>query len=146
MDAYAVLGLRPGATKDQIKARYRELARLWHPDRNKTAGAGAKMQEINRAYESLMSGRVRSAADQDGKTPYEKWYRDQQAGKRQGFKEEKWQDPFGFQHPFTDEWAKNIKKEFEKYQYTDAWASGTHTNARPMKKCPHCNGSGEIPA
>lgn len=31
--AYRVLGLAPGATLDEIKMAYRDLAQVWHPDR-----------------------------------------------------------------------------------------------------------------
>ena len=31
--AYRVLGLVPGATMDEVKTAYRDLAQVWHPDR-----------------------------------------------------------------------------------------------------------------
>ena len=48
--ALAVLGLPPDATRQQIKRRYRELAKKYHPDR------GGDQQELRRiiaAYELL---------------------------------------------------------------------------------------------
>ena len=53
---YKVLGLDRNATLEQIKARYRELALKWHPDRNK-AGKGQatkKFTKINDAYEKII--------------------------------------------------------------------------------------------
>jgi len=32
-DFYATLGVKPGASKDDIKAAYRKAAMKWHPDR-----------------------------------------------------------------------------------------------------------------
>ena len=53
---YKVLGLDRNATLEQIKARYRELALKWHPDRNKTGKEQAtkKFTKINDAYEKII--------------------------------------------------------------------------------------------
>ncbi len=49
--ALAVLGLPPNATRQQIKQRYRVLAKKHHPDRG---GDQREMQRIIAAYELLM--------------------------------------------------------------------------------------------
>lgn len=49
--ALAVLGLPPNATRQQIKRRYRALAKRHHPDRG---GDQRQMQRIIAAYEFLM--------------------------------------------------------------------------------------------
>ena len=49
-EAYAELGLHPGATDAQLKASWRRLVAAWHPDRNAAADAGHRMQSINKAY------------------------------------------------------------------------------------------------
>lgn len=49
--ALAVLGLPPSATRQQIKRRYRVLAKQHHPDRG---GDQRQMQRIIAAYELLM--------------------------------------------------------------------------------------------
>jgi hypothetical protein len=54
VDPYAVLGVRADATADELAARYHELAKRWHPDRA-GAEAGARMAEINSAYDVLRS-------------------------------------------------------------------------------------------
>jgi len=57
-DPYKVLGVKPGASYDEIKKAYRELVKKYHPDRyrdNPLADlAEEKMREINEAYEYLM--------------------------------------------------------------------------------------------
>lgn len=52
------LDLSKGATFDQVKAAYRELVKIWHPDRfahdaKLQTRANAKLVEINAAYERL---------------------------------------------------------------------------------------------
>ncbi len=49
--ALAILGLPPNATPQQIKRRYRALAKRYHPDRG---GDQRQMQKIIAAYELLM--------------------------------------------------------------------------------------------
>ena len=50
-DYYAVLGLLPSATADDIGSAYRRLAKLHHPDRNPNKpNTGRRMRDINVAY------------------------------------------------------------------------------------------------
>lgn len=58
-DPYAVLGIEPGATPEEIGRAYREQMKLYHPDRVAALGeelralAHAKSLEIQRAYEEI---------------------------------------------------------------------------------------------
>ena len=53
MDAYIVLGIPVGASFEEIKVAFRELALLWHPDRNFSPEASGKFKEIKNAFEFL---------------------------------------------------------------------------------------------
>lgn len=60
-DPYSVLGVSSGASDEEIKRAYRELARKYHPDNyqdNPLADlAEEKMKEINEAYEAIQKMR-----------------------------------------------------------------------------------------
>src|SRR6218665_1362523 len=51
---YAVLGVAPNATQDDIKKNFRKLALLYHPDKNaENEFAAIRFREIQEAYEIL---------------------------------------------------------------------------------------------
>jgi DnaJ domain len=70
-DYYALLGLKSGASKEEVKKAYRALARKWHPDVNSAANAGAKFAEITDAYDALMEGRVSNPTVQSRTSYYQ---------------------------------------------------------------------------
>jgi hypothetical protein len=60
--AFEVLELAPSATQDEVKARFRALAKEWHPDRitnnaPKAAEADVRMSQINVAYSVICEAR-----------------------------------------------------------------------------------------
>lgn len=54
---FAVLGLRPTASLEDVKRAYRRLAMRWHPDRNPTAAAESEFKRIKAAYELILDPR-----------------------------------------------------------------------------------------
>jgi hypothetical protein len=56
-DPFAVLGVAPNASADEVAAAYRSLAKRWHPDRAEGPQAARRMAEINAAYDLLRSER-----------------------------------------------------------------------------------------
>lgn len=63
-DYYSVLGVEPNAGEAEIKSAYRRLARKYHPDVSKEAGAEEKFKSVNEAYEALRDPARRKAYDQ----------------------------------------------------------------------------------
>jgi nitrate reductase gamma subunit len=66
-DPYSVLGVARTASDSEIRAAYRALVAKYHPDRHQGNPleelAGARMTEINRAYEILSDPARRAAFD-----------------------------------------------------------------------------------
>lgn len=65
-DYYEILGIQKSANKQDIKKAYRQLAKKYHPDKNKEAGAAEKFNEMQEAYDVLSDDQKRSAYDQYG--------------------------------------------------------------------------------
>jgi hypothetical protein len=56
--AYRTLGLKPGASRDEVRQAHRDLVQVWHPDRfagneRLQAKAGRNVQRINEAFALL---------------------------------------------------------------------------------------------
>lgn len=123
-DYYRILGVKETATAEEIRKRYRALARKYHPDSNPDNQEAKRMfQEIGEAYEVLGDEKKRGAYDRERGAAKEK---KPEAGRRQsggGKREEKefpfsdvssrFEQFFGF-HPRTGEVPRKGQKQGEK--------------------------------
>ena len=93
---YRDLGLRRSATQTEIKAAYRDLAKRYHPDKNKAPNADTKFKQVAAAHETLSDPDKRRLYDMYG-DDYENVQKQrsqqQQQYRRQDF------DPFGRRRP-----------------------------------------------
>jgi molecular chaperone DnaJ len=70
-DYYDILGVKKGATDDEIKKAYRGLAKKHHPDKNKgNKDAENKFKEISEAYAVLSDREKREQYDRLGKEAF----------------------------------------------------------------------------
>src|SRR6266568_2687271 len=65
-DDYRELDLKPGASLEEVKSSYRELALFWHPDQfhdqpGRLPRAHQKMTRINLAYERIRKALARES-------------------------------------------------------------------------------------
>ncbi|MDB5238471.1 MAG: chaperone protein DnaJ, molecular chaperone DnaJ [Candidatus Kaiserbacteria bacterium] len=65
-DYYEILGIKKGATEEDIKSAFRKLAHKYHPD--KKGGDEAKFKEASEAYSVLSDKKKRAEYDTYGKT------------------------------------------------------------------------------
>jgi len=84
-DYYRILGIRQGASEDEIRRAYRKKAMEFHPDRNHSPEAQEKFIRVNEAYEYLTSHpHGRNITEEEVRKNYQAWvdYRQAQARKR----------------------------------------------------------------
>lgn len=82
-DPYQVLGLQRGASDEEVKRAYRQLAKKYHPDMNPGDAHAAKMMnDINAAYDQIKNPPKQTTTQHDY-DPFAGWYRQQQTHQNQ---------------------------------------------------------------
>jgi hypothetical protein len=84
-DYYRILGIRQGASEDEIRRAYRKKAMEYHPDRNHSPEAEEIFIRVTEAYEYLTSHpHGRNISEEEVRRNYQAWvnYRQAEARKR----------------------------------------------------------------
>lgn len=81
-DPYKILGLQRGASDEDVKKAYRQLAKKYHPDMNPGDEHAAKMMnDINAAYDQIKNP-PKQTATQNAYDPFSGWYQQSQRQQR----------------------------------------------------------------
>ena len=125
MDLYELLEVSREATKDEIKAKYRELAKKYHPDRhvNSTPAEKEKAENmfkaINNAYEVLIDDNRRAEYDREKGTGRD-YFNQKKKTKSSSTNEESYEDIYNrfsksnMEDMFNDFIKKGTKSKEEK--------------------------------
>ncbi len=116
-DYYFILGVAENASYDEIKLKYRELVKRWHPDNCKELNAHDKFVEIAEAYEILKSTETRILYDRERAE-----YRNKQNSSYGGYGKS---STYGG-HKNTDndtEWEQFLKRQKEANQQAEYYAN-----------------------
>ena len=74
MNPYEVLGIKPGASQEEIKSAYRKLVKQYHPDQYRDNPlqelAEKKLAEVNEAYQMLTNGNASSSSSSYSSNSY----------------------------------------------------------------------------
>ncbi len=92
--SFEILELKPATSIEELKQAYRELVKVWHPDRFQNDSklyyrAQEKLKELNRAYELLSDFLARVAEEEFGasQNTTKKYEAEQQEAKKHATKE-----------------------------------------------------------
>ena len=118
IDYYTILGIADNASFAEIKAKYRQLAKVYHPDRNKSnVDAKSKMQSINEAYSILSNNATKVAYDEERIKYYGKSSTDNKSNTQPDqFKTEKNPESVSFKYTNDElnDWILKARKNAEK--------------------------------
>lgn len=106
IDYYAILNIKSTASKKEIKEAFKTEAFKWHPDRNNSPDATARMQLINEAYLILKDDEARARYDKQ-------YYKFQDANKEKkdsSQEESKWHD-YSIDDDILNDWIKKAKRQ-----------------------------------
>lgn len=154
---YDILGVEKNATDQQLKTAWRNLSRMWHPDKQKTEEdkrkGEEKIKEINEAYAVLSDEEKRKIYDKFGKEGLNGGGMDPSGFDFADFifgshfrKQEKHVDFIKIKVPIKLEDSykgTTIVKEYTKYKKCES-CDGTGNKDKQEHKCSECKGNGVI--
>jgi curved DNA-binding protein CbpA len=125
-DHYSILGLTKSANTAEIKAAYRRLVKIYHPDKNPNSyEAVEKFRQIQEAYETLIDPVSRSKYD--GKVSYNEYFSQTSQQAKQQTTQGR-----GKKYSFTEEDLK--RRQYYKENYKRQYDAGKKVNVAEEKK------------
>lgn len=125
-DYYSILGLTKSANSAEIKAAYRKLVKIYHPDKNPNSyEAVEKFRQIQEAYETLMDPILRSKYD--GKVSYNEYFTQTTQQTKQHAAQGR-----GKKYSFTEEDLK--RRQYYKEHYKKQYDASKKVNVAEEKK------------
>ncbi len=109
-DYYTVLGIGENASLAEIKLKYRQLAKTYHPDRSKSSDAKFKMQSINEAYSILSNSKTKTLYDAE-RLKYYAPKNEPTNSNQQSYKTD--QNNYQYSNEELNEWILRAKKNAE---------------------------------
>ena len=109
VDYYKILGISYNASVEEIRQAYRNRAKQYHPDINKSPNANVLFQLLNEAYQVLINPEKKRWYDFKLKYPSTTGFKQQQGKQRTATYE-------SYYRAYTrQQQEKNAEKEFKKY-------------------------------
>ncbi|MFO7916796.1 MAG: molecular chaperone DnaJ [Anaerolineae bacterium] len=148
-DYYEILGVSRQASKSEIRAAYRKLARENHPDVSDAPNAEERFKEINEAYQILNDDERRAVYDRYGHSGLDR------SGMRGGFEgfdsfEDIFDSFFGFGRAGTTQQGgprrgSDLRYDLEITFEEAVFGCSKELEISRMQTCPHCGGTGAEP-
>lgn len=165
-DYYNILGVQKNASKDEIKASYKKLAKQYHPDVNKGKDSEEKFKELSEAYAVLSDDQKRAQYDQFGHDTFDQRFSQEDIFRNFDFDifrefgnfDSIFDTFFGRRHQSSggadvrydlkltfEEAAFGIEKTIDVERKEDCDScSGTGSSDKKLATCDECNGRGQV--
>lgn len=133
---FAVLGLMPGASGDEIKKAFRSLALQYHPDKNKHAGAEEKFKIMCAAYDFLKdeTNRLSHARELRENFDCKRKHRKGHNEKHYTYSSQQETDPFGHSQTFEDRFRPKCDRKGYERTSTDSNSRSRHERKHDRSK------------
>ncbi len=105
---YKILGLENSASDSEVKKKFRELAKKYHPDKNPSENSNARFQEIQDAYERIVKRTFEQPSDPKTPNPKSKEQQFQENARKRAeqLKKQEAEDELEFYNSFRFGWRR----------------------------------------
>ncbi len=127
-DPYAVLGISPDATDEELKRTYRELSKRYHPDANPDdpEAAEEKFKDVQAAYRQIVEARERGTSAYGPGSQRTGYSQQQNAGSPYGRTSYTYAgDPFSAFEDFFTQWQ-SAQQQQQQQQYNYRQTGGRY--------------------